>query len=265
MSSVKQSSTNDGLMYPSSETCEPARADAERDGNDTTNFRQSMSLSGVSRAQILALPGRERVFALAHALAFGSSSLVLLANYDPDMLSWKTCQLSLPGMEVSLLDRLPRWGMTVGGALYQQQTPELFIGVSGGGAWPTPRAQMGSLNQPSTDKKRKNGGKPKRLEVEVGRNWPTPVARDYRSSSRKDSKRIQRRLAAKHGMQLNDVVSWERQHPGYLNPDWVELLMGFPPGWSDPTVDYTSQDLASLSTNGNRRELPTDATAEPRD
>lgn len=41
--------------------------------------------------------------------------------------------------------------------------------------WPTPRAQMGSLHQPSADKEHKGGGKPKRLEVEVGRQmWPTP-------------------------------------------------------------------------------------------
>lgn len=47
--------------------------------------------------------------------------------------------------------------------------------------WPTPRAQMGSLNQPSADKEHKGGGKPKRLEVEVGRTerkWPTPRACD---------------------------------------------------------------------------------------
>lgn len=41
--------------------------------------------------------------------------------------------------------------------------------------WPTPRAQMGSLHQPSADKPHEGGGKPKRLEVEVGRQmWPTP-------------------------------------------------------------------------------------------
>lgn len=39
--------------------------------------------------------------------------------------------------------------------------------------WPTPRATMGSLNQPSADKKRTGGGKPKRLEVEVGKGKST--------------------------------------------------------------------------------------------
>jgi len=49
--------------------------------------------------------------------------------------------------------------------------------------------------------------------------WPTLSSRDYRSGKgRKDNG---------HTPQLPEVVG------GTLNPTWVELLMGFPMGWTD--------------------------------
>lgn len=43
-------------------------------------------------------------------------------------------------------------------------------------------------------------------------------------------------------------VALEHQPKGSLNPDWVEALMGFSPGWTDGLPDE-----AKPSTRGNRR------------
>jgi hypothetical protein len=43
-------------------------------------------------------------------------------------------------------------------------------------------------------------------------------------------------------------VAPEHQPKGSLNPDWVEALMGFSPGWTDGLPDE-----AKPSTRGNRR------------
>lgn len=64
------------------------------------------------------------------------------------------------------------------------------------------------------------------------RYWPTPVYRDA-SGARRDTAR-QEHWTSKPGETLTDAVwlasdrDWDRP----LNPDWVESLMGFPPGWT---------------------------------
>lgn len=55
--------------------------------------------------------------------------------------------------------------------------------------------------------------------------WPTPKARDYRSG-----------LQEANWNDLNVQVCREQNisgSGGTLNPTWVELLMGFPAGWTD--------------------------------
>ena len=138
--------------------------------------------------------------------------------------------------------------------------------------WPTPRAQMGSLNQPSADKPHKGGGKPKRLEVEVGRRmWPTPTGRDYKDGMAKSCENVpvnsllgravhrwptpntsdawfsqitpevaQKNIA--EGGRGNSQLAARviaGQTGGQLNPTWVEWLMGYPLGWTDLNVSAT--------------------------
>jgi hypothetical protein len=52
--------------------------------------------------------------------------------------------------------------------------------------------------------------------------WPTPVASDWKSRSRAQQQTNSR--------PLREAFS-EATEP--LNPEWVEALMGFPPGWTD--------------------------------
>ena len=54
--------------------------------------------------------------------------------------------------------------------------------------------------------------------------WATPMARDWKSTSPG---------AATNTRPLSEQVgaTVEQASRGPLNPEWVELLMGFPPGW----------------------------------
>tara|TARA_R100001244_G_scaffold7424_1_gene9527 strand:+ start:138 stop:896 length:759 start_codon:yes stop_codon:yes gene_type:complete len=61
------------------------------------------------------------------------------AFYDPDSSSWRMCQASFPldldeEADWTLLQRLPDWGTTAGGALCVQATPEHLIAVRDGSA-----------------------------------------------------------------------------------------------------------------------------------
>jgi hypothetical protein len=50
--------------------------------------------------------------------------------------------------------------------------------------------------------------------------WPTPVAGD---ADKQPTGSLHDRAIGKG----------PKSHPGQLNPDWVEMLMGFPVGWTD--------------------------------
>lgn len=249
MTSATQSSASDGRMFSDSEMCESAERTISPDA--------TLSLAA-SRVRTYLLPGKARVFALARGLVFGSNSPVLLANYDRALSCWRTCQLSLPGMGVSLLEALPRWGMTQDGALYQRQVLEPAISANDGGVWPTPvetdhsnRKLWGKLYRTKSGMIRTKSHKGDhfvRLSQTV-KLWPTPNTVDARGGDRtgKGQAQLCHQAAPKVG--------------NMLNPDWVEALMGFPPGWTNPTIAYTLHDLGSLSMNGSRPASPTGETA----
>jgi DNA (cytosine-5)-methyltransferase 1 len=80
-------------------------------------------------------------------------------------------------------------------------------------------------------------------EVYGWKMWPTPCARDWkdtpgmaRSSTNADGS------TRKRTDQLARRVYAEEDTPkggGYLNPTWVEWLMGFPLGWTEPDASGT--------------------------
>ncbi|SRR5579875_677188 len=63
--------------------------------------------------------------------------------------------------------------------------------------------------------------------------WPTPQARDWKNeqASHETLQRDARPLAERL-MQAEETTPGESR---FLNADWVECLMGFPPGWSIPS------------------------------
>ena len=63
-----------------------------------------------------------------------NTSQTASAFYDPASSCWRTSQGSLLSEEYPLLERLPDWGTTHGGALCVQATPEHLTGVRDGSA-----------------------------------------------------------------------------------------------------------------------------------
>lgn len=95
-----------------------------------------------------------------------------------------------------------------------RNTPDLSSAVK---MWPTPRA--------NDAEKRGNIANDPRNGLPAATMYATPQARDFRTGqqSRWDNPNRSRNL--------NDQIG------GSLNPDWVEILMGFPIGWTDIECD----------------------------
>jgi len=119
--------------------------------------------------------------------------------------------------------------------------------------WPTPRncSAMASTITPevANDLKRYPN-----LETVVGqRLWPTPQASDVRDRGNMATPCIQRRMEKGKQLNLSMVVS---EVSGRLNPDWVELLMGFPPGWTRLENKPSGKAIGKAKRPGSR---PSDA------
>ena len=161
----------------------------------------------------------------------------------------------------------PKWGTMRNGELWERTTPVLRIEGKGSGYWPTPTSQNAkhgaatdwekanrprhlhvlAANTPSgnwptptcadafTDKlksdQQKEGSMHSVNPSQAVKMWPTPITRDAITSGFK----IERIVADAETRQdsLTRVTALEAQATGgQLNPDWVELLMGWPRGWS---------------------------------
>lgn len=172
---------------------------------------------------------------LAIARAFGLSSPVLLAKFDP--VSWlpRTCQASLLCQErwEPLLGSWPDSAMWDQTSVYELQSLERPILESECSSWPTARSTSGGGNRSAYEGRRPGI-------------WPTPEQRDYRTPNKRS---YQERSGTTKGEQLQNFVAHSRQVPAIpdgptssakdptsrrrLNPRFVEWLMGFPPGWTE--------------------------------
>lgn len=119
---------------------------------------QSTSSMADSRAKTSVQPGIETALCAARDLAYGQSSGVLLARYDPDTSSWRMSGGLSPRLKKKmgrydpqthswLLVTWPRWAMCFGQELYLLPTPEPLTSVRDGGLWPTPLASDNNNRQ----------------------------------------------------------------------------------------------------------------------
>ena len=76
-------------------------------------------------------------------LVYGGKCSALLASYDPESSSWRTCQTCFPGMgetgRESFSGRWPRAGLIVNGALYRLKMQARPTCGSGRSLWHTPK------------------------------------------------------------------------------------------------------------------------------
>ena len=164
-----------------------------------------------------------------HNLVCGTNSTESFAYYDRDTSSWKTCQQSfLTGLE-SFSETWPRHGITVNGVAYQRRMLEPVTREIEFGLLPTPRATSAMTENLKTVKQRgRNIGN---LE-EVIALLPTPCSRDHKGSGGK----VNYKKAAKKGKLAGVMVESRSNKTGkdtYLNPSFVEEMMGYPVGWTE--------------------------------
>ena len=151
----------------------------------------------------------------------------------------------------------PRAAMILGGIEYLRTPAAPLTRETGSGSLATPTAKTYGYNKDTPDGKRrysldhmarhnkwptptahlcKEGGYPSEgrrneptLTWFANNKWPTPTASDNRDRGNLSHPSIQRRQRNGKHVGLGQSVS---ATSGQLNPDWVELLMGWPKGWT---------------------------------
>jgi hypothetical protein len=191
--------------------------------------RQCLTLSSEdSPARISALQGLERAWTESEADYF-TKPYDYVANFDRDSFSWKTSQLSLFEDSTALLWSSLRWGMIVAGRLYQPQKLAPRTCESDGSLLPTPTTQdvSGRVNFVLTESGRRqcNNGQTHSISlasmVALGL-LPTPAARDWKDG-------LTPRPHGRHSDSVAVAVAVEKTgHQGYLNPQFIEAIMGWP-------------------------------------
>lgn len=172
--------------------------------------RLSMCSAVGSPVRTSASPAKEPA-STERARVFGQSTPVSLANFVPDTCLWRTWQLSLLGGWESFSGTWPRSGMTRSGTAYQLQPLAPLTAATDFGLLPTPTETANHM-APSM---RKHPG----MRLLQDGLLPTPTVADA-SSGPGSSGRV-------GGRNLRTAVG------GSLNPEFIEWMMGFPPGWTE--------------------------------
>lgn len=251
MNGAVESSRDTGPTPCDTRTCDPSGA--------TPPLPSTFSAAD-SRARTCRQQGAELASRVRGAVC-GSNSRESFASWHRESSSWRTSQLSLLEDSERFSGAFPKAGLMRSGRAFARATLVLHTAgtdsSSSRGAWPTATCGdaigSGSRNTATskahpgislTDAVLGDGGK--------GR-WPTPCASDDRDRGTADSPVIARRRAIGKQVMLSMTM------PGRLNPDWVEALMGFPPGW---TRTGGPSGETSHSPTESRRESPTSAESD---
>ena len=176
------------------------------------------------------------------------------AKYDPASSTWKTPQLSLLEDLTAFSETWPRSGLMRSGECWEQTTVAPLTFESGSGYWATPTVN-GNYNKAGLSPSSGDG-----LATQANK-WPTPksspsgpdfarmnqeesggddlatmVARETfqtptanEDAAGRPGSKMQKMLANSPEVRGTTEEDWNR---GQLNPDWVELLMGWPKGWT---------------------------------
>lgn len=110
--------------------------------------------------------------------------------------------------------------------------------------WPTVTTnQRGKYNRDHGDPDLERPNLHGAVEEAVGDQWPTPASRDHRAAN---TKPYRERGGESKGEQLpNAVRDAVNAVPGVLNPEWVEMLMGYPRGWTDRADELGAEEAAA--------------------
>lgn len=119
------------------------------------------------------------------AAAYGQSSPVSLASYDPATQSWRTCQACFLTGWAEFSETWPRSGMMRSGTAYQLQPLVRLTGGTASGLWATPVAQPANgTPEQFLERKRQSVRRGNKMDICVSdlamqvKMWPTPRAND---------------------------------------------------------------------------------------
>ena len=204
------------------------------------------------------------------------------AKFDPVSYSWKTCQVSLMGELTPFLGTWPQSGSMLNGVCSKRlplvqditetvfsyldtfQTPTLAESKnvpyqnSNGKKYPTLTGQIQMFPTPITSEAEKAGitafkksGQSLTSLVKMGM-FNTPCARDGQNSS------FPKSHANWDSLPGDMIRSGDAQNGGYLNPQWVEWLMGWPIGWTDlerAEMEWYHSKQPSLIQSSSKEQL----------
>jgi DNA (cytosine-5)-methyltransferase 1 len=167
------------------------------------------------------------------------------AWFDPDISSWKTWQRSLITDWELYSESWPRQGSIVNGHAFLQVHWAPVINEIDGGLLPTPLASTGDrrskfkqggtpllgalLPTPTKQDFKRRGPNSKQQGLSNTENWamlPTPCARDLKGPQTKGFKE------RGYGPLLPDAFT-QTGKGTFLNPSFVEEMMGYPIGYTD--------------------------------
>ncbi len=259
--SRKQSSESTGPKSPSTTMSEPSQqSDLEALISSAAGFPASLGVSpGSSEAQKMTVTSGRSWLPLLKSYglngSLGRMCEALLTNRwasGAAFLTWKASGIKPRHLLFQLAPSMPRtdetgsglWLGTPTAAMTERSekfkkgrelNPAEFVKM-----WPTPRS-FSAMAANITEKTTRPEGYRGNLEEVVARTmWPTPNAGDDRDQGNLSMPSIQRRQSLGKQLNLSMVVSKES---GALNPEWVEWLMGFPPGWTNLTSDELQPEL----------------------
>lgn len=151
-----------------------------------------------------------------------------LARYDPDTHSLKTAQLSLIEDWTGCSATLPRSGLMLDGQCWELPMLWRITREIESGFLPTPVATDAGSGRFNTSA----GGKPRPTLALMARKdlWPTPNAMLATSNLALNCSGDGRKTPNKLGWAVGNA---ENKTIGFLNPQWVEWLMGWPIGHTD--------------------------------
>jgi hypothetical protein len=152
----------------------------------------------------------------------------LLAKLDLDTLLWKIPQCSLLEDSEQSLEIWPKWGSMRNGECFPQPMLGQITKENEFGSVPNNKT---FFHTPCTTGIDGGSNSRKALKKRITE-WPTPSTRDYKGGYL-------------GGRIRNGEVSWDtldvavqytdnqNKDGGQLNPNWVEWLMGWLPGWTE--------------------------------
>lgn len=204
---------------------------------DAPGAALSMSSAEGSRARISAAQDEEQVLT-ASAADFGPRCGELLARFDRGSRSWRIPLYLFPEDSVEFSGTWPKSGILLRGCAYPLKivVPRTREKESGFLRWMTPQASDALRTKLSEAALLKHYYKRGRLDglatqvhlPERKALFPTPKASDCkRNGGPAEQARESVDLPAFVALQSGKRVG------GYLNPPWVEWLMGWPQGWTD--------------------------------